>query len=178
MTGQLISLRVPRRDRRCCRQGRRQWHPTRRRHRQARGRRIHGRQIPVPHLWRQFCRLRRWTRGAQGDARRAAAGQRGCSGRRAHSKAAGSQERFPADRRYKGTRLDAAIELVKNQATKEPAPEATLQVFEETRRHGLVASRSGPYRNVIRMCPPLCLSMADLDNVVDSFVRSFRIVST
>ncbi|MBZ9669052.1 hypothetical protein FJ970_19550 [Mesorhizobium sp. B2-1-8] len=55
------------------------------------------------------------------------------------------------------------IELVKDRTSKEPAPEATLQVCEETRRHGLVASRSGPYRYVIRMCPPLCLSMADLD---------------
>ncbi|MBN9549871.1 MAG: aspartate aminotransferase family protein [Alphaproteobacteria bacterium] len=85
---------------------------------------------------------------------------------------------FPLIGDIRGQGLMLAIELVKDHATKEPAPEATLQVFEETRRQGLVASRSGPYRNVIRMCPPLCLSMADLDNVVDSFVRSFRKLSS
>jgi hypothetical protein len=29
------------------------------------------------------------------------------------------------------------------------------------------------YRNVIRMCPPLCLSMDGADDVMDRFVRSF-----
>ncbi|UCI10425.1 aspartate aminotransferase family protein [Mesorhizobium sp. B1-1-8] len=81
---------------------------------------------------------------------------------------------FPLIGDIRGQGLMLAIELVKDQATKEPAPEATLKVFEATRQNGLVASRSGPHRNVIRMCPPLCLSMADLDEVVDSFVRSFR----
>ncbi|TPI40152.1 aspartate aminotransferase family protein [Mesorhizobium sp. B3-1-6] len=85
---------------------------------------------------------------------------------------------FPLIGDVRGQGLMLAIELVKDRATKEPAPEATLQVFEETRRQGLIASRSGPYRNVIRMCPPLCLSMADLDNVVDSFVRSFRMATS
>lgn len=77
----------------------------------------------------------------------------------------------------RGRGLMLAIELVKNRATKEPAPEETLAVFEETRRNGLVASRSGPYRNVIRMCPPLCLAMADVDDVVDRFERSFAAAS-
>ncbi len=85
---------------------------------------------------------------------------------------------FPLIGDVRGQGLMLAIELVKDRSTKEPAPEAALQVFEETRRHGLVASRSGPHRNVIRMCPPLCLSMSDLDNVVDSFVRSFRATSS
>ncbi|RUV94720.1 aspartate aminotransferase family protein [Mesorhizobium sp. M1A.F.Ca.IN.022.07.1.1] len=77
----------------------------------------------------------------------------------------------------RGRGLMLAIELVKNRATKEPAPEETLAVFEETRRNGLVASRSGPFRNVIRMCPPLCLAMADVDDVVDRFERSFAAAS-
>ncbi|TPK80128.1 aspartate aminotransferase family protein [Mesorhizobium sp. B2-4-13] len=84
------------------------------------------------------------------------------------------QKDFPLIGDIRGQGLMLAIELVKDRATKEPAPEATMKVFEETRRYGLVASRSGPYRNVIRMCPPLCLAMADLDDVVESFVRSFR----
>ncbi|TPK66821.1 aspartate aminotransferase family protein [Mesorhizobium sp. B2-4-15] len=77
----------------------------------------------------------------------------------------------------RGEGLMLAIELVKDQTTKEPAPEATLAIFEESRRNGLVASRSGPYRSVIRMCPPLCLSMADVDDVMERFVRSFQSIT-
>jgi len=88
----------------------------------------------------------------------------------------GLKERYPIIGDVRGRGLMLAIELVKNRATKEPAPDETLAVFEETRRHGLVASRSGPYRNVIRMCPPLCLAMSDVDDVVDRFERSFAAI--
>lgn len=83
------------------------------------------------------------------------------------------KERYPIIGDVRGRGLMLAIELVKDRVTKEPAPEETLAVFEETRRNGLVASRSGPHRNVIRMCPPLCLAMADVDDVVERFERSF-----
>jgi alanine-glyoxylate transaminase/(R)-3-amino-2-methylpropionate-pyruvate transaminase len=86
------------------------------------------------------------------------------------------KERHPIIGDVRGRGLMLAIELVRNRATKEPAPEETLAVFEETRHNGLVASRSGPYRNVIRMCPPLCLAMADVDDIVDRFERSFAAV--
>ncbi|MDG4877220.1 aspartate aminotransferase family protein [Mesorhizobium sp. WSM4935] len=87
------------------------------------------------------------------------------------------KQRFPIIGDVRGRGLMLAIELVRDRTTKEPAPEETLAVFEETRRNGLVASRSGPYRNVIRMCPPLCLAMADVDDVADRFERSFAAVS-
>lgn len=87
-------------------------------------------------------------------------------------------DRFELIGDVRGEGLMLAIELVKDRATKEPAPDETLAVFEATRRNGLVASRSGPYRNVIRMCPPLCLSMDDVDDVVNSFVKSFEAVTT
>ena len=73
----------------------------------------------------------------------------------------------------RGKGLMLAIELVKDRRSKEPDPETTAQVFERTREHGLIASKSGPHRSVIRMCPPLCLSMNDVDGVVDRFDRSF-----
>ncbi len=73
----------------------------------------------------------------------------------------------------RGRGLMLAIELVKDRRTKEPDPETTARVFERTREHGLVASKSGPHRSVIRMCPPLCLSTADVDEVVERFDRSF-----
>ncbi len=66
-----------------------------------------------------------------------------------------------------------AIELVKDRDTKEPAPEATAAVFERTREHGLILSKSGTYKNVLRMVPPLCLSMGDVQPVIDALDQSF-----
>lgn len=66
-----------------------------------------------------------------------------------------------------------AIELVKNRETKEPAPDHTAYVFERTREHGLIMSKSGTFKNVLRMVPPLCLQMEDVQPVVDALDRSF-----
>ncbi|MEC9342353.1 MAG: aspartate aminotransferase family protein [Pseudomonadota bacterium] len=66
-----------------------------------------------------------------------------------------------------------AVELVRDRKTKEPAPEETAFVFERTREHGLVVSKSGNDKNVLRMVPPLCLSMDDVGPVLEAFERSF-----
>lgn len=66
-----------------------------------------------------------------------------------------------------------AIELVKDRDTKEPDPEATARVFERTREHGLILSKSGAFKNVLRMVPPLCLSAEDVQPVIDALDRSF-----
>lgn len=50
----------------------------------------------------------------------------------------------------RGMGLMQGIELVKNRDTKEPAPEAVLKVFEETRRQGVLIGKGGLYGNVIR----------------------------
>lgn len=67
-----------------------------------------------------------------------------------------------------------AIELVKDRVSKEPAPEETAYVFERTREHGLVLSKSGNFKNVLRMVPPLCLSMDDVEPVIAGMDKSFR----
>lgn len=87
------------------------------------------------------------------------------------------KDRFDLVGDVRGEGLMLAIELVKDRTTREPAPEEALAVFEATRVNGLVASRSGPYRNVIRMCPPLCLTMNDVDEVMERFVHSFQKVA-
>jgi alanine-glyoxylate transaminase/(R)-3-amino-2-methylpropionate-pyruvate transaminase len=74
----------------------------------------------------------------------------------------------------RGTGFMQAIELVKDRETKEPAPEETAFVFERTREHGLVLSKSGNYKNVLRMVPPLCLSMDDVEPVLAAFDQSFQ----
>ena len=50
----------------------------------------------------------------------------------------------------RGMGLMQGLELVKNRETKEPAPEAVLKVFEETKRRGVLIGKGGLYGNVIR----------------------------
>lgn len=74
----------------------------------------------------------------------------------------------------RGTGFMQAIELVKDRGTREPAPRETAFVFERTREHGLVLSKSGNHKNVLRMVPPLCLSMGDVEPVFRALDLSFR----
>lgn len=66
-----------------------------------------------------------------------------------------------------------AIELVKDRDSKEPATEHTAHVFERTREHGLILSKSGAFKNCLRMVPPLCLQEKDVQPVIDALERSF-----
>ncbi len=50
----------------------------------------------------------------------------------------------------RGMGLMQGIELVQDRETKEPAPEAVLRVFEETKRQGVLIGKGGLYGNVIR----------------------------
>ncbi len=50
----------------------------------------------------------------------------------------------------RGIGLMQGIELVQDRETKEPAPEAVLRVFEETKRQGVLIGKGGLYGNVIR----------------------------
>jgi alanine-glyoxylate transaminase/(R)-3-amino-2-methylpropionate-pyruvate transaminase len=74
----------------------------------------------------------------------------------------------------RGRGLMMAIELVRDRKTKEPATEETAAIFEMTREKGLILSKSGTYRNVLRMVPPLCISMDDVGLVADAMDRTFQ----
>jgi alanine-glyoxylate transaminase / (R)-3-amino-2-methylpropionate-pyruvate transaminase len=73
----------------------------------------------------------------------------------------------------RGHGMMMAIELVKNRKTKEPAGEATADIFEKTRDHGLVMSKSGAHRNILRMVPPMCVQASDVAQVEDALEKSF-----
>jgi len=73
----------------------------------------------------------------------------------------------------RGRGLLMAIELVKDRHSKAPATDETAALFERTREEGLVLSKSGPYRSVLRMVPPICLSMDDVAQVGDAMERCF-----
>lgn len=83
------------------------------------------------------------------------------------------QTRYDIIGDVRGRGFMQAIELVKDRDTKEPAPDHTAYVFERTREHGLILSKSGTFKNVLRMVPPLCLQMEDIQPVLDALDRSF-----
>ncbi|MCB6178177.1 aspartate aminotransferase family protein [Rhodobacter sp. Har01] len=74
----------------------------------------------------------------------------------------------------RGRGLMQAIELVTDRRTKTPATEITAQVFERTREAGLVVSKSGANRNILRMVPPMCLSQDDLPRIEAALEASFK----
>jgi alanine-glyoxylate transaminase/(R)-3-amino-2-methylpropionate-pyruvate transaminase len=81
------------------------------------------------------------------------------------------QQRHDCVGDVRGKGLMLAIEFVKDRRTKEPDPNLTAAVFEATRDAGVIVSKSGPNRSVLRLVPPLCLSMEDVDQVGNAFER-------
>lgn len=83
------------------------------------------------------------------------------------------KEEFEIIGDVRGLGFMQAIELVRDRTSKEPAVEETAWVFEKTREHGLIVSKSGNFKNVLRMVPPLCLSMSDVEPVIAALRRCF-----
>ena len=66
-----------------------------------------------------------------------------------------------------------AVELVTDRKTKNPATKETADIFERSRDNGLVMSKSGANRNILRMVPPMCIQEADVSQVEDALGRCF-----
>ncbi len=74
----------------------------------------------------------------------------------------------------RGLGLMLGIELVKDRGTKEPAKEACMRVFETCRDLGLLIGKGGLHGNVLRIKPPMCLTEADADFMLDVLDAGFR----
>lgn len=72
----------------------------------------------------------------------------------------------------RGHGLMLAIELVTDRKSKTPATKETAEIFEKTRENGLVVSKSGTNRNILRMVPPMCIQELDVDRMEDALERS------
>ena len=83
------------------------------------------------------------------------------------------QSRHAAIGDVRGRGLMLAIEMVKDRATKEPDKETTAAVFEATRKSGLILSKSGAFQSCLRMVPPMCLSLDDVDQVAEGLDQAF-----
>ena len=69
--------------------------------------------------------------------------------------------------------LMLAIELVKDRKSKTPATEETADIFEKSRDNGLVMSKSGANRNILRMVPPMCIQEVDVAFVEHALEKCF-----
>jgi len=83
------------------------------------------------------------------------------------------QDKYELIGDVRGQGLMMAAELVKDRNTKEPATDEMNRLFQLTRKHGLVASKSGAHKNVLRICPPLCIQMEDVAFFENALSDSF-----
>jgi 4-aminobutyrate aminotransferase-like enzyme len=68
----------------------------------------------------------------------------------------------------RGMGLMLGLELVQDRGTKEPAKEAAAEVMERLRALGILVGKGGLFGNVLRIKPPLCVTVADMDFAIDA----------
>ena len=73
----------------------------------------------------------------------------------------------------RGKGLMLGIELVKDRTTKEPAKAECAQVMESARDMGLLLGKGGLSGSVIRFAPPMCITQADADFMLEVFEAAF-----
>jgi 4-aminobutyrate aminotransferase/(S)-3-amino-2-methylpropionate transaminase len=88
----------------------------------------------------------------------------------------GWQETFSRIGDVRGLGAMLAIELVHDRETKEPAPELATAVVDEAVRRGLLLLKAGLESNCIRVLCPLVISDAELEEALDVWETSLRVV--
>jgi 4-aminobutyrate aminotransferase/(S)-3-amino-2-methylpropionate transaminase len=76
------------------------------------------------------------------------------------------QERFAEIGDVRGLGAMLAIELVRDPATKEPAPDLATEIVEAAASQGLLLLKSGIYSNCIRVLTPLVIADSELDEAL------------
>jgi 4-aminobutyrate aminotransferase/(S)-3-amino-2-methylpropionate transaminase len=87
------------------------------------------------------------------------------------------QEKYPIIGDVRGIGAFVAIELVKDRATKEPAPNETALVRERCCQNGLITISGGIQRNVLRFPVPLVITDEELDEGLSILEESFKGIS-
>lgn len=77
------------------------------------------------------------------------------------------QARVPLVGDVRGLGAMVAIELVRDRATKEPAPRETAEVIRRSMQRGVLVLRAGVYGNVIRILTPLVITDEQLAEALD-----------
>lgn len=78
------------------------------------------------------------------------------------------QKRHPLVGDVRGLGLFIGVELVRDRKTLEPATEKARAVIEEMKDRGVLLSTDGPFRNVIKIKPPVVFTRSDVDRVVEN----------
>jgi alanine-glyoxylate transaminase/(R)-3-amino-2-methylpropionate-pyruvate transaminase len=82
-----------------------------------------------------------------------------------------AKHKIIGDVRGKGLML--GIEMVKDHVTKEPAKAECAQVHESCREMGLLIGKGGLWGQTIRFAPPMCITQADADFIIEVFDAAF-----
>ena len=64
------------------------------------------------------------------------------------------------------------IDVVKDKESKEPGKEETAKLMELTRERGVLFGKGGVNGNILRIQPPMCLTLQDAKYVVDALEDS------
>jgi 4-aminobutyrate aminotransferase/(S)-3-amino-2-methylpropionate transaminase len=83
------------------------------------------------------------------------------------------QQRWEQVGDVRGLGAMLAVELVRDPATKEPAPDVASAVVEAAARRGLLLLKSGIYSNCIRVLVPLVISTAELEEALAVWEDAF-----
>jgi alanine-glyoxylate transaminase/(R)-3-amino-2-methylpropionate-pyruvate transaminase len=81
--------------------------------------------------------------------------------------------KYPIIGDVRGKGLMLGLELVKDRQTKEPAKEACAAVLEKARELGLLLGKGGLWGQTIRFSPPMCITQADADFLLEVLDASF-----
>jgi 4-aminobutyrate aminotransferase-like enzyme len=68
----------------------------------------------------------------------------------------------------RGAGLFLGVELVRDRKTLEPATAETSRAVEALKDRGILTGTEGPYHNVIKIRPPMCVTMNDAERIVET----------
>jgi alanine-glyoxylate transaminase / (R)-3-amino-2-methylpropionate-pyruvate transaminase len=88
------------------------------------------------------------------------------------------QERQPLIGEVRGMGLMLGVELVRDRVTKEPASTETAEVLELCKTRGLLVGKGGINGNVLRIKPPMCLTVDDADFLVDCLEEVLELIGS
>jgi 4-aminobutyrate aminotransferase-like enzyme len=88
----------------------------------------------------------------------------------------GLKEKFRIIGEVRGMGLIQGMEIVKDE--KEPAPDLVNEIFEGTKKEGLLIGRGGLYGNVVRITPPLTIEKGEIIKAAQIMDRVFEKVSS
>jgi 4-aminobutyrate aminotransferase-like enzyme len=82
--------------------------------------------------------------------------------------------RHPVAGDARGLGLFVGLELVRDRETLEPAGAEASYVANRMRERGFLLSTDGPWHNVLKLKPPLCIDKEDIARLIDSLDHVFR----